>query len=48
MKAKFLRVISPTFGAERAEALFVSALGGIDNPAGVIGAIEGLGSAQSP
>jgi hypothetical protein len=26
----------------------VSALSGIDNPAGMIGAIEGIGSAQSP
>ena len=35
LKAKFLRVISPAFGAERAETLFVAALGGIDNPAGI-------------
>jgi 2-methylcitrate dehydratase PrpD len=43
LKAKFLRVIAPAFGAERAEALFVAALGGIDNPAGILEAINSLG-----
>ena len=45
LKAKFLRVISPAFGAERAEALFAAALGGIDNPAGIVEAIDSLGKA---
>ena len=42
LQAKFVRVVSPALGAERAGALFAAALGGIDNPAGMIGEIEGL------
>jgi 2-methylcitrate dehydratase PrpD len=42
LEAKFVKVLSPAFGTERATALFATALGGIDNPAGMIGEIDGL------
>jgi 2-methylcitrate dehydratase PrpD len=42
LKAKFVRVVSPAFGAERAEALFAVALGAMDNPAAVVSEIDSL------
>jgi 2-methylcitrate dehydratase PrpD len=44
LKAKFVKVVSPALGTEHATALFVAALGSIDNPAGVIAEIDALGA----
>jgi hypothetical protein len=42
LEAKFVKVVSPAFGTERATALFAAALGSIDNPAGMIAEIDSL------
>ncbi|MBX9825759.1 MAG: MmgE/PrpD family protein [Xanthobacteraceae bacterium] len=42
LEAKFVKVVAPVFGTERATALFVAALGGIDDPAGMVAEIDGL------
>jgi len=42
LQQKFSRVTAPALKGESAEAVFAAALGGIDNPAGILGEIDKL------
>jgi 2-methylcitrate dehydratase PrpD len=45
LETKFVRVVSPALGEERARTLFAAAVGGVDDPAGMVAEIDGLSAA---